>query len=101
MFKVSNRNTKTSCEICSKLTIKILERRHSKFSSRFFKGHPISKASSLILLRLINRKVNKTIYFNCLGQFVAVSGNLAIFPFYKDLSSKTAHDKKSSQQKLK
>ena len=27
-FKVSNRNTKTRCEICSKLTIKMPERRH-------------------------------------------------------------------------
>ena len=29
MFKVNNRNTRTSCKICSKLTIKIPERRHS------------------------------------------------------------------------
>ena len=28
MFKVNNRNTRTNCEICSKLTIKIPERRH-------------------------------------------------------------------------
>ena len=28
MLKVTNRNTKTRCEICSKLTIKIPERRH-------------------------------------------------------------------------
>ena len=28
MFKVNNRNTRTSYEICSKLTIKALERRH-------------------------------------------------------------------------
>ena len=27
MFKVNNRNTKTRCEICSKLTIKTPERR--------------------------------------------------------------------------
>ena len=27
MFKVNNRNTRTSCEICSKLTIKTPERR--------------------------------------------------------------------------
>ena len=29
LFKVNNRNTRKRCEICSKLTIKILERRHS------------------------------------------------------------------------
>ena len=28
MFKVNSRNTKTRCEICSKLTIKTAERRH-------------------------------------------------------------------------
>ena len=28
MFKVNNRNTRTRCEICSKLTIKTPERRH-------------------------------------------------------------------------
>ena len=30
MFKVNNRNTRIKCEICSKLTIKPLERRYSK-----------------------------------------------------------------------
>ena len=28
MFQVNNRNTRTRCEICSKLTIKTPERRH-------------------------------------------------------------------------
>ena len=28
LLKVNNRNTRTRCEICSKLTIKTLERRH-------------------------------------------------------------------------
>ena len=28
MFKVNNRNTRTSCEICSKLTVKTPERRY-------------------------------------------------------------------------
>ena len=32
MFKVNNRDTRTRCEICSKLTIKIPERRHPAFS---------------------------------------------------------------------
>ena len=31
MFKVNNRNTRTRCEICSKLTIKIPERRLASF----------------------------------------------------------------------
>ena len=29
LFKVSNRSTRTRCEVCSKLTIKIPEQRHS------------------------------------------------------------------------
>ena len=32
MFKVNNRNTRTWCEICSKLTIKTPERRRSSVS---------------------------------------------------------------------
>ena len=35
IFKVNNRNTKTKCEICSKLTIKIPERRHWRRSGIF------------------------------------------------------------------
>ena len=31
MFKVNNRNTRTRCEICSKLTIKTAERRLAPF----------------------------------------------------------------------
>ena len=32
MFKVNNRNTRTRCEICSKVTIKTPERRHWRCS---------------------------------------------------------------------
>ena len=36
MFKVNNRNTRTRCEICSKLTIKTPERRYfTPYSSVF------------------------------------------------------------------
>ena len=31
LFKVNNRNTRTRCEICSKLTIKTTERRLASF----------------------------------------------------------------------
>ena len=31
LLKVNNRNTRIKCEICSKLTIKTLERRHWRF----------------------------------------------------------------------
>ena len=35
MFKVNNRNTRTRCEICSKLTIKTPERRHEQVNARW------------------------------------------------------------------
>ena len=35
LFKVNNRNTRTRCEICSKLTIKTTERRQWRRSSVF------------------------------------------------------------------
>ena len=35
MFNVNNRNTRARCEICSKLTIKILERHHWRRSGIF------------------------------------------------------------------
>ena len=35
IFKVNNRNTRTRCEICSKLTIKIPERRYWRRSGIF------------------------------------------------------------------
>ena len=35
MFKVDNRNTRTRCEICPKLTIKTPERRHWRCSGVF------------------------------------------------------------------
>ena len=35
MFKVNNRNTRTKCEICSKLTIKTPERRQWRRSGVF------------------------------------------------------------------
>ena len=36
MYKVDNRNTRRRCEICSKLTIKIPERRLAFFISKSF-----------------------------------------------------------------
>ena len=35
MFKVHNRNTRTRCDICSKSTLKIPERRHWRCSGIF------------------------------------------------------------------
>ena len=38
LLKVNNRNTKTGCEICSKLTIKTPERRHWRVSIVIFEN---------------------------------------------------------------
>ena len=47
MFKVDNRNTRTRCEICSKLAVKTPERRHSHFipPSVVFRGYKMGMAS--------------------------------------------------------
>ena len=57
MCKVNNRNTRTRLEICSKLTIKILKRRHCCRSGVFivnfeYISHP---ASDFLLLTLSNK----------------------------------------------
>ena len=54
MFKVNNRNTRTRCEICSKLTIKIPERQRR--SSVFFVNFEhISHLVLAFLLLTLNR----------------------------------------------
>ena len=46
LFKVNNRNTKTRCKICSKLTIKIPERRHWHLRLFFVRIKQTSKSRS-------------------------------------------------------
>ena len=48
LLKVNNRNTKTNCEICSKLTIKTLERRYWRRSGVFIVN--IEHISHLVLV---------------------------------------------------
>ena len=50
MFKVNNSNTRTRCEICSKLTIKTLERRNWCRSGVFIVN--IERISHLVLVFL-------------------------------------------------
>ena len=56
MFKVNNRNTRTRCEICPKLTIKIPERRQWRRSGNFIVnfGHITHFALVFLLLTLKN-----------------------------------------------
>ena len=56
MFKVNNINTRTRYEICSKLTIKELERRHWRRSGVFFvKFEHISPLVLVFLLLTVSR----------------------------------------------
>ena len=52
LLKVNNRNTRTRCEICSKLTIKIPERRHWRRSGIFFVNFEHNSHLVLMLLLL-------------------------------------------------
>ena len=51
MFKVNNRNTRTRCEICSKLTIKVSEKRHWYRSGVFIVN--FEHISQLVLVFLL------------------------------------------------
>ena len=51
MFKVNNRNTRTRCEICSKLTIKTPERRQWRRSGVFIVN--FEHISHLVLVFLL------------------------------------------------
>ena len=56
MFKVNNRNTRTRCEICSKLTIKTPERRQWRRSGVFIVNFEhISYLALVFLLLTLNR----------------------------------------------
>ena len=51
LLKVNNRNTRTRCEICSKLTIKTPERRHQRRSGVFIVN--FEHISHLVLVFLL------------------------------------------------
>ena len=51
MFKVNNKNTRTRCEICSKLTTKIPERRQGIFTANF---EHVSELALVFLLLALN-----------------------------------------------
>ena len=60
MFKVNNRNTKTRCEICSKLTIKTPEPHQWRRSGVFtiVKFEHISHLVLVLLLLTLSRKMS-------------------------------------------
>ena len=63
MFKVNNRNTRTRCEICSKLTIKIPERRHWQVDA----GWNTTKTGDLHINSLSDKLLGIT--FDCKWKF--------------------------------
>ena len=64
MLKVNSRNTRTRCEICSKLTIKISERRHWRRSDIFIVNFEhISHLVLVFLMLALNMLTLKTL--NC------------------------------------
>ena len=67
MFKVNNRNTRTSCEICSKLTIKTPERRHYRRSGVF----------------IVNfEQVNASWVYALIGVFIELTGCVGLVTRY-------------------
>ena len=58
LFQVNNRNTRKRCEICSKLTIKTLERRHLNFFVVFIVNFEnISHHFFVFLLFTLSKKI--------------------------------------------
>ena len=58
MFKVNDRNTRSKCEICSKLTIKTPERSHSRRSGVFIvNSEHISHLVLVFLLLTLSRQM--------------------------------------------
>ena len=55
MFKVNNRNTRTKCEICSKLGIKTPQRRHWRRSGVFVNFEHILHLDLVFLVLTLRR----------------------------------------------
>ena len=55
MFKVKNRNTRTRCEICSKLTRKAPKRRQRRSHALFVNYEHISHLVLVLLLSTLSR----------------------------------------------
>ena len=56
LFKVNNRNTRKRCEICSKLTMKISERRYRRHSGIFVVNlEQISHIDLMFVLLTVNK----------------------------------------------
>ena len=72
MFKVSNNNTRTRRDICSKLTIKTLERRHKLRSGVFIVN--FEHISHLVLVFIVNfKQVNADLDSRGLSRSISIS----------------------------
>ena len=73
MFKINNRNTRTRCKICSKLTIKTPQRRQWRRSGVFFVNFEhISHLVLVFLLLTLSRYMQAGI---CIQKFSVHNGN--------------------------
>ena len=76
LFKVNNRNTRSNCEICSKLTVKTTKQRHWRRSGVFIVNFEhISHLVLVFLLLTFNRKLSavKELVQHICSSFLAVS----------------------------
>ena len=74
LFKVNNGNTRIICKICSKLILKILERRHWRHSSAFIVDFEQISPIALVF-PLLN--LNKSVSIKIIDQ--KIIGNFLIF----------------------
>ena len=80
MFKVNNRNTRTRCEICSKLTIATPERRHRILwnTFRWVIAEVLCHGFNFVNMRI----VVKVIFF---GTYFSLSNSIRRFSFIESL----------------
>ena len=78
MFKVNNRNTRTRCEICSKLTIKTLKRRQWRRFDVFF----VNFEHILHLVLVLSRQMPAGLIHYCITYIV----QLLIFNLWSTFS---------------
>ena len=76
LLKVNNRNTRSNCEICSKLTVKTTKQRHWRRSGVFIVNFEhISHLVLVFLLLTFNRKLSaaQELFKHICSSFLAVS----------------------------
>ena len=76
MFKVNNRNTRTRCKICSKLTVNAPEQRHWRYSGVFIVNFQHISHFALVFLLLTFSQVNAELVKKSKTGFLKFSGGI-------------------------